>query len=174
MATRVILLTLVLFGFSAIHADEQPSQLAGFQRAVGKWVNTEKIRESTDAPWEAGESEWVVRFMPGGLVMETPGQIKLGDNPTISWTQVWGIDPTSGTPFTRWFANDGATGIGKFEWSERTVKIEWTPTNADGSQFSEECDWTFDADFSAASLVCRRQSGDEWWVSREANGRKSD
>ena len=174
MATRKLLLAVVLFGFTTIQADEQPSALAGFQRAIGKWVNTERVRESKDATWETGKSEWEVKFMPGGLVLETPGQMKLGDNPAISWVQVWGIDPSSGKPFSRWFTNDGANGAGTFEWSDGAVKQEWTITNADGSQSAEKCDWTFEADFSTASFVCRRQSGDEWWVSREANGRKTD
>jgi len=169
-----ILLGLIASLSTAAFADEQPSQLAGFQRAVGKWVNSERIRDSRDATWETGESEWVVRFMPGGLVVETPGQMKLGDNPTVSWVQVWGIDPTNGNPFSRWFTNDGANGNANFEWSDRTVKAELTVTAANGSQNKEQCDWTFGADFNTASLVCRRQSGDAWWVFREANGKRSD
>lgn len=174
MAMRGVLLAFALTGFSAVNADEQPSQLAGFERAVGKWVNSERMRDSRDAPWQSGESEWEVRFLPGGLVLETPGQLKLGDDPAISWVQVWGIDPNTSQPFSRWFTSDGAHGVASFEWNDRTVRMDLIVTSAVGEQATEQCDWTFGVDFNTASVVCRRQSADGWWIFRENEGTRSD
>ena len=128
MTTKRLLLVAVLFAFSPIQADEQPAQLAAFQPAVGKWVNSERQRESEDAPWETGTSEWEIRFLPGGLVLETPGQIKIGDDEAVSWAQVWGIDPGSGSPYFHVYVSNGTVVTGSFEWSGRTVKMESAAT----------------------------------------------
>lgn len=174
MATKTILPVIALFGFSAVLADEQPLELAGFERAVGKWVNSERIRDARDAPWESGTSEWDVRFLPGGLILETPGQMQVGDSPAVSWVQVWGIDPTTKEPFSSWFTSDGARGNGSFDWNGTTVRMDLITTNAAGEQFREQCDWAFGVDFDTATVVCRRQSDNGWWIFRENKGTRTD
>ena len=174
MTTKRLLLVAVLFAFSPIQADEQPAQLAAFQPAVGKWVNSERQRESEDAPWETGTSEWAIRFLPGGLVLETPGEIKIGDDEAVSWAQVWGIDPGSGSPYFHVYVSNGTVVTGSFEWSGRTVKMESAATWRDGSRHVEQCELTYGTDFRTANFVCRRQSADGWWVFREVSGSKSE
>jgi len=174
MATIRLVPAAVLLAFSPIQADEQPAQLAAFQPAVGKWVNSERQRESEDAPWETGTSEWVIRFLPGGLVMETPGQIRIGENEAVSWAQVWGIDPASGSPYVHAYISTGTVITGSFEWSGSTVKMETAVTWPDGSPQVEQCDFTFGTGFRTATFSCRRQSADGWWVVREGSGSKSE
>lgn len=170
---RIALLTIVVVAVPAIWADDPGTILARFEPAQGKWVNNERSRESLDSPWKSGESEWTVRIMPGGLVMETPGHIKIGDGPTVHWVQVWGFDPRTTKPYVHVFVSDGAQISGSFNWNGNVVEMPVAVTLPDGNRQDERCEWKFRADFETATVKCQRRSGNDWWTFREADGKKA-
>ena len=173
-AYLVVIVGIVAFGLAPSRAEEAASQIKRFEPAIGHWVNEELHRASPDAPWQQGSSEWDIKFMPGGLVVETPGHLKVGEGQVVSWVQVYGFDPVNQTHFSRWFASDGGYGSNLFDWAGRTVRERGSETLADGTQETVRCDWTFDADFGSAEFACERITNGKWWVFRKGAGKKTN
>jgi hypothetical protein len=171
-ACLVVIVGVVAFGSAPSRAEDAASQVKRFEPAVGHWVNEELHRTSPDAPWQQASSEWDIKFMPGGLFVETPGHIKVGEEPAISFVQVYGFDPVNQTYFTRWFSSDGNYGSSLFEWAGRTIKNRGSVVLADGAQDTVRCDFTFDEDFDSAEFACERTTNGKWWVFRKGTGKR--
>ena len=158
----------------AVAEESSPApEIKKWDALVGHWSNEEQHRNSEKDPWVKVNSEWDVRFAPGGFFVETPGKITLSDG-EVSWIQVWGYDPSKKAAFSRWFDSKGAQGSLTFQWDGRSLKVQGTDLLADGSESSVGCTWTNSEDFKSSEGVCERLTNGKWWAFRKVKGRKTE
>lgn len=160
---------------SAIGQDNKPAlRFKNLEQLIGTWSGEEEIRESPEGAWEKGNSEWEVRWLPGGYVAQTSGKIRIGEEES-SWIQVWGYDPSKDTVVS-WYADStGALGsVTSSGWEGTTFLSNWTDIGPDGMTVVGRCFWKHSADFNSVAANCDQFTDGTWWTFRKVKGKKSE
>lgn len=155
-------------------AAGQELRFKNMEHLIGTWKAEETIRESPAGAWEKGESEWEVRWLPGGYVAQTSGKMRILGQET-SWIQVWGYDPSRDTVVS-WYADStGALGsVTSSGWDGTTFLSNWTDKAPDGLIVIGRCTWNHSDDFKSVAATCDQFTDGIWWTFRRVNGTKAD
>lgn len=176
--------TLLGFGLSVLlltftgsaTGQESASELRfeNVEHLIGIWKGEEETRLSPEEPWEKGQSEWEVRWLPGGFVAQTSGKMQIGEAES-SWIQVWGYDPSKDTVVS-WYADStGSLGsVTSSGWDGTTFLSNWTDIGPDGLTVVGRCSWKHSSDFKSVTATCDQFTDGTWWTFRKTKGVKSD
>lgn len=101
-----ILVLFLLYGIGTAESASSGKDLQNFDSVLGKWQNAEESRETPNAPWVKGSSEWEFSWMPGGKVIQAPGRIGAGGT-EVHFLQVYGYDVVNDALVSWAFDSDG-------------------------------------------------------------------
>jgi hypothetical protein len=160
--------------FSPVFAQEADSNLRfkNLENLIGNWAADEEIRQSPAEDWEKGSSEWEVRWLPGGYVVQTSGKMRIAEEEN-TWIQVWGYHPAKDTVVSWYADSSGALGsVTSSGWDGTTFLSNWTDTAPDGIVLIGRCSWKHSSDFKSVTASCEQFTDGKWWTFRKAKGRK--
>ena len=160
---------------SAIGQNSEPTlRFENMEHLIGTWNGDEEIRQSPDGAWEKGKSEWEVRWLPGGYVAQTSGNMRIVEEES-SWIQFWGYDPSKDTVVS-WYADStGALGsVTSSGWEGATFLSNWTDIGPDGLIIVGRCSWKHSSDFKSVAATCDQFTDGTWWTFRRMKGVKSN
>ena len=149
---------------------QEVSYVDGFMPARGQWNVVEQHRDSPDSDWTDATSEWGILFKLGKPFVDTSGSREFADGNSVSWTEVWGVDPASGQPFTGFVDSTGATGQGTFKWAGRSWITQHNIAAADGRTMTMSCSLDFNDNHTEFDGACFTKADGQSWQSYKGKG----
>lgn len=151
---------------------EEVKYLEGFMPAQGIWVVEEQQRPAPDSDWIGANSEWGITPTHDNRFVDTSGSRTFEGGETITWTEVWGVNPSSHEPFFGFVDSSGATGQGTYKWVGNSWITETGIAMADGGQMSMYCSLAFNEDYSGFDGTCTSSANGRTWQSYKGSGTK--
>ena len=149
---------------------EEVRYLEGFMPAQGVWAVEEQQRPTPDSDWIGATSEWGIIPTHGNRFIDTSGSRTFDGGETITWTEIWGVNPASQEPFFGFVDSSGATGQGTYKWVGRTWTSEANMASPDVSQMATSCSLTFNASYTEFDGSCNASADGQIWQMYKGKG----